>query len=112
MAGFWNGVEPGVGGTHPAAQACASHRCELLFVRAAVRTGRNIKTTVRLVSVPTGVTDNRASPIRGLAESDFLVTDNDRLRDIHVASSQESTAPTSLVVAIQSSDITAQCGNG
>jgi VWFA-related protein len=65
-----------------------------------------IKTTVRLVSVPTSVTDHKGEPIYGLTESDFLVTDNGRPRSVHVTASEESLAPIALAVVVQTSGVT------
>lgn len=65
-----------------------------------------IKTTVRLVSVPTSVTDSKGRPIYGLTESDFLVTDNGHPRSVHVTPSEESLSPIALAVVVQTSGVT------
>ncbi len=65
-----------------------------------------LKTTVRLVNIPTAVSDSKGRPVEGLTEPDFEVTDNGNPRHVHVTLSQDSMAPVSLVVAIESSDMT------
>ncbi|MGA8028098.1 MAG: VWA domain-containing protein, partial [Bryobacteraceae bacterium] len=65
----------------------------------------NIRTTVPLVVIPTSVTDASGQTINGLSASDFLVLDDGHPRTVHVDTSDDPLAPVSLVVAIQSSDI-------
>ncbi|MBV9294428.1 MAG: VWA domain-containing protein [Acidobacteriaceae bacterium] len=65
----------------------------------------SIRTTVPLVVIPASVTDQNGHPIDGLSASDFLVLDDGQPRAVHVNTTEEALAPVSLVVAIQSSDI-------
>ncbi len=65
----------------------------------------SIQTTVPLVVIPASVTDRNGQPIDGLNASDFIVLDDGQPRTVHVNTSEEALAPVSLVVAIQSSDV-------
>lgn len=61
----------------------------------------------RLVVVPVTVTDAEGRPIDGLAASDFLILDNGRPQTAVVDSFTTGVAPLALVVAVQSSGISA-----
>ena len=61
-------------------------------------------TTVSLVVVPATVSGSDGRCVRGLTGADFLLIDNERPRPVRV---DEETSPISLVIAIQSSSISA-----
>lgn len=61
----------------------------------------------RLVLVPVIVTDNKGRPIDGLAAPDFAVLDNGRQQSVNVDSFATGNAPIALIVAVQSSGISA-----
>ncbi|MGC9971900.1 MAG: VWA domain-containing protein [Bryobacteraceae bacterium] len=61
----------------------------------------------RLVLVPVTVTDAEGRPIDGLEASDFLILDNGRPQTAVVDSFTTGVAPLALVVAVQSSGISA-----
>jgi VWFA-related protein len=64
-----------------------------------------IKANAHLVLVPATVTDKKGLLIDGLAESDFVVTDDGVRQKVHMDTSDTVQAPVSLVVLIQSSGI-------
>ncbi len=61
----------------------------------------------RLVLVPATVTDARGKPVYGLEASDFVLLDDQRERKISVDTVDTGVAPIALVVAVQSSGISA-----
>jgi len=61
----------------------------------------------RLVLVPALVTDLRGRSIDGLQASDFLVLDNGQLQKVTVDTFDTGVAPIALVIAVQSSGISA-----
>ncbi len=64
-----------------------------------------IRTTVPLVIVPVSIADDKGNPIDGLSEDDFLVLDDGKPRKVRVDASDAIIAPLSLVIVIQTSDI-------
>jgi VWFA-related protein len=64
-----------------------------------------IRTTVPLVVLPTSVTDRRGHSIDGLTPSEFILLDNGAPKALHVDTIDSGLAPISLVVLIQTSDI-------
>ncbi len=64
-----------------------------------------IRTTVPLVVVPVSVTDGAGQPVDGLTEENFEVLDDGHPRKVQVEASDAIIAPLSLVIAIQTSDI-------
>jgi VWFA-related protein len=66
-----------------------------------------IRTNVPLVLVPVAVADRKGHPIDGLDVNDFVVTDDGIQQRIQMDTSDTIAAPVSLVVAVQSSDISA-----
>lgn len=65
----------------------------------------SIRTTVPLVVVPASVTDRAGHSIDGLTAADFVVLDDGHARTVHVDTSDDALAPVSLVVAVESSDL-------
>ena len=61
----------------------------------------------RLVLVPATITDAKGRTIDGLATSDFLVFDNGRAQKANVDTFDTGLAPIALVIAVQSSGISA-----
>ncbi len=61
----------------------------------------------RLVLVPVNVTDAKGRPVEGLEARDFLVADNSRPQKAGVDTIDTGVAPIALVVAVQSSGISA-----
>lgn len=61
----------------------------------------------RLVQVPVSVTDARGNSIDGLDTADFVVLDNGRSQKIAVDTIDTGVAPIALVIAVQSSGISA-----
>ena len=72
---------------------------------ALVAQDQGLKTNVRLVLVPTTVTDKKGNLIDGLHEDDFVVTDDGARQKVHLDTSDTVLAPVSLVVLVQSSGI-------
>ena len=66
-----------------------------------------IRTNVPLVVLQTSVTDQQGHPVSGLTDTDFQVLDNGIARPVHVRTIDDGLGPVSLVIAIQSSDISA-----
>ena len=66
-----------------------------------------IRTNVPLVLVPAAVADRKGQPIDGLDVNDFVVTDDGVRQRIQMDASDAVLAPVSLVVAVQSSGISA-----
>jgi len=61
----------------------------------------------RLVLVPATVTDARGRPVYGLGPEDFAIFDNSRERKVSVDTLDTGVAPIALVIAVQSSGISA-----
>jgi VWFA-related protein len=66
-----------------------------------------IRTNVPLVLVPATVTDKKGNFIDGLSADDFLVSDDGVRQKVRLDTSDTVLAPVSLVVAVQSSGISA-----
>src|ERR1700744_5294619 len=81
-----------------------SFLCALLALIARAQ-DTTIRTNVPLVVLQTSVTDKAGHPIGGLSEDDFQVLDNGVPRKIHVETIDDGLGPVSLVIAIQSSNI-------
>ncbi len=64
-----------------------------------------IRTDVPLVLVPVTVTDHKGALIDGLHAGDFVLTDDGARQNIRMDTSDTVLAPVSLVIAIQTSDI-------
>jgi VWFA-related protein len=64
-----------------------------------------IRTTVPLVVVPVNVADSKGNPVDGLNEDDFVVLDDGKPRKARVEASDSIIAPLSVVIAVQTSDI-------
>jgi VWFA-related protein len=64
-----------------------------------------IRTTVPLVIVPVSVADGKGNPVDGLNEEDFAVLDDGKECKVRVEASDAIIAPLSVVIAIQTSDI-------
>src|SRR5689334_3012646 len=60
-----------------------------------------------LVMAPVMVTDAKGASVAGLEDADFLLLDNGRAQKIIVDSIDTGVAPISLVIAVQSSGISA-----
>ncbi len=74
-------------------------------VQSANQPQATIRTTVPLVVVPVSVTDAKGNPIDGLGEEDFVVLDDGQPRKVRVDASDAIIAPLSVVIAVQTSDI-------
>ena len=61
----------------------------------------------RLVLVPATVTDSKGRPVDGVADADFVVLDDGRPQKVSVDSFATGVAPIALVIAVQSSGISA-----
>src|SRR5262249_10516286 len=67
----------------------------------------NIRENVPLVLIPVTVTTPKSEFIQGLTERDFAVRDDGRLQKIQVDTPDTLLAPSSVVIAIQTNNITA-----
>jgi VWFA-related protein len=68
---------------------------------------QRFETQSRLVQIPVNVTDGKGRPVDGLEAADFLVLDNGEPRKVVVDTFNTGLAPIALVVAVQSSGISA-----
>ena len=84
-------------------------RCALVFACAAALAAQESRFDVRsrLVLVPVNVTDQKGRSVDGLGISDFLVFDNGQPRKAAVDTIDTGVAPIALVIAVQSSGISA-----
>ena len=84
-------------------------RCAVILGFAAFLAAQDSRFDVRsrLVLVPVNVTDAKGRSINALQASDFLVLDNGRLRKAAADTIDTGVAPIALVIAIQSSGISA-----
>ncbi len=81
--------------------------CAVLAVVIAGAQDATIRTNVPLVVLQTSVTDQKGHPVSGLTDADFQVLDNGVARPVHVETIDDGLGPVSLVIAIQSSNISA-----
>ncbi|HEX7361850.1 MAG TPA: hypothetical protein VF283_15270, partial [Bryobacteraceae bacterium] len=78
--------------------------CAILASACLLGQNTTLRTTVPLVVVPASVTDNQGHPIYGLTASDFVLTDDGKVRDFHLDVVDEGLAPIALVVLIQTTE--------
>ena len=67
----------------------------------------NFDVESRLVMVPVNVTDAKGSPIDGLDSPDFVILDNGKPQQVSADTFGTGVAPIALVIAVQSSGISA-----
>ena len=79
----------------------------LLLAAAVLGQDAQFEAQSRLVMLPVMVTDNKGRPVEGLEEGDFLVLDNGRKQKVVVDTFGTGVAPIALVIAVQSSGISA-----
>ena len=76
-----------------------------VFCGTALAQNATFKAKVPLVALPVTVVDKTGKPVDGLSEADFVLLDNGNPRAVHVAPSGVYSSKISLVVVIQTSDI-------
>jgi VWFA-related protein len=81
--------------------------CGLLALSVNAQAPPVIRTNVPLVLVPVTVMDRKGSLIDGLSVDDFILTDDGVRQKVRLDTSDTVLAPVSVVVAVQSSDISA-----